>query len=163
MIRYVARNFDLALQQMADAVSDCPDALWESDLWPDEAPTAARPGGGLHGSAPWFLAYHALSCLDYDLTGGFDPWRPPAPFDDNTFGLPNRAFTKAEVLGYVEWCRERARATLDTLTDEAASRPVADEHRYAGTAFGEIVGGIPLHVVEHAAQLRQFARQRPKA
>ena len=31
--------------------------------------TGPGPYGGLHGSSPWFLAYHALTCLDYDLAG----------------------------------------------------------------------------------------------
>src|SRR5206468_2804518 len=40
---------------------------------PDEAPTGPTPHGGLHGSAPWFLAYHALLTFDYDLTAEFEP------------------------------------------------------------------------------------------
>ena len=46
---------------MEAALTDCPDDLWEADLWPDEAPTGPTPHGGLHGSSPWFLAYHALT------------------------------------------------------------------------------------------------------
>src|SRR4051794_7547951 len=105
---------------MGAAVSDCPDGLWETDLWPQDAPTRPRPEGGLHGSAPWFLAYHALTCLDYDLTGEFAPWQPPQPFDDNTYSLPNRVFAKAEVVGYIDWCRVRARDAADALTEEMA-------------------------------------------
>jgi len=56
----------------------------------------------LHGSAPWFLAYHALSCVDYDLSGEFEPWEPPQPFDENTWSFPNRMFTRAELLGYLD-------------------------------------------------------------
>ena len=64
----MASNFDQALRFMEAALVDCPDDLWKTDLWPDEAPTGPAPHGGMHGSAPWFLAYHALSTLDYDLT-----------------------------------------------------------------------------------------------
>ena len=39
------------------ALTDCPNELWQTNLWPDEAPTAPRPHGGLHGSAPWFRGY----------------------------------------------------------------------------------------------------------
>jgi hypothetical protein len=127
-----------------------------ADLWPDEAPTGPGPYGGLHGSAPWFLAYHALVCLDYDLTGEFEPWEPPQPFDENTFSSPNRMFTKPELLAYVDWCRGRVRQTLDALTEEMAARPLPGTHRYHGTLFGVLVGSVPLHVVEHAAQIRQF-------
>lgn len=152
----LASTFDIALRLMEAALADCTDDLWRTDLWPDEARTAPTPHGGLHGSAPWFLGYHALSCLDYDLTGDFEPWAPPQPFDDNTYGFPNRIFTRPELLGYVDWCRGRVRQTLDTLTEESAARPLPSTHRYQGMAFGVIVGNVPGHVVEHAAQIRQF-------
>jgi len=151
-----ARNFEDALRLMEAAIADCPDGMWETDLWADEAPTGPTPYGGLEGSAPWFLAYHALFCLDYDLSGEFEPWEPPQPFDQNTYAFPNRVFTKPELLGYVDWCRGRVRGTLDSLTEDGAARPLPRAHRYHGTLFGVIVGGIPLHVVEHASQIRQF-------
>jgi hypothetical protein len=155
-VQSMASNFEDALRRMEAALTACPDGLWETDLWPDEAPTGPGPHGGLHGSAPWFLGYHALSCLDYDLSGEFEPWKPPQPFDENTWSFPNRMFTRAELLGYVEYCRGRARRTLDALTEDAAARPLPDAHRYHGTLFGVLIGNIPLHVVEHAAQIRQF-------
>jgi hypothetical protein len=135
----MAHNFEQALRLMEAALTDCPDDLWQTDLWPDEAPTAPAPHGGLHGSAPWFLGYHALTTLDYDLTGEFEPWAPPQPFDDNTYAFPNRKFTKPELLGYVDWCRGRVRQTLDGLTEEMAARPLPSAHRYHGMLFGVIV------------------------
>ena len=122
-VQSMARNFEDALRMMEAALADCPDELWETDLWPD-APTGPGPHGGLHGSAPWFLGYHALTCLDYDLSGDFEPWAPPQPFDENTWSFPNRMFTKAELLGHIDYCRERVRRTLDALTDAAAARPL---------------------------------------
>jgi hypothetical protein len=85
-VQSMASNFEQALRLM-EALTDCPDDLWETDLWPDEAPTGPTPHGGLHSSAPWFLAYHALSTLDYDLTAEFEPWEPPQPFDENTYAF----------------------------------------------------------------------------
>jgi hypothetical protein len=152
----MAHNFDQALRLMEAALTDCPDDLWQTDLWPDQAPTHPTPHGGLHGSAPWFLGYHALTTLDYDLAGEFEPWAPPPPLDENTFAFPNRWFTKPELVGYLDWCRGRVRQTLDGLTEEMAARPLPAAHRYHGTLFGVVVGGLPLHVVEHAAQIRQF-------
>jgi hypothetical protein len=155
-VQSLAHNFEQTLRLMETALTDCPDELWQTDLWPDEAPTAPTPHGGLHGSAPWFLGYHALNTLDYDLAGEFEPWAPPQPFDDNTYGFPNRRFTKPELLGYVDWCRGRVRQTLDGLTEEMAARPLPSAHRYHGMLFAVIVGSMPLHVVEHASQIRQF-------
>jgi hypothetical protein len=155
-VQSLASTFGAALRIMEAALTDCSEALWQTDLWPDEAPTGPAPHGGLHGSAPWFLGYHALSCLDYDLTGDFEPWAPPPPFDDNTYAFPNRVVTKPELLGYVEWCRGRVRRTLDALTEESAGRPLPPTHRYHGMAFGVLIGNIPGHLIEHAAQIRQF-------
>ena len=155
-VRSMASNFERALRLMEAALTDCPDDLWETDLWPDEAPTGPTPLGGLHGSAPWFLGYHALSTLDYDLTAEFEPWEPPRPFDENTSAFPNRTFTRSELLGYVDHCRGRVHRTLGALTEEAAARPLPDAHRYHGMQYGEMVGSLPLHVVEHASQIRQF-------
>lgn len=155
-VQSLTHNFEEALRLMEAALADCPEDLWQTDLWPDEAPTRPGPHGGLHGSAPWFLGYHALSCLDYDLTGEFEPWRPPEPFDDNTFAYPNRVFTKPELLGYVDWCRGRVGHTLDALTEEMLTRPLPSAHRMHGMLFGVLIGSLPLHVVEHASQVRQF-------
>jgi hypothetical protein len=65
-------------------------------------------------------------------------------------------FTKAELLGYIDYCRGRVRRTLDALTDDDAAWPLPGAHRYHGTLFGVLVGSIPVHVVEHASQIRQF-------
>ena len=155
-VQSMASNFEEALRLMEAALTDCPDELWEVDLWPDEAPTSPTPHGGLHGSAPWFLAYHALLTLDYDLTAEFEPWEPPKPFDENTSAFPDRVFTKAELLRYADFCRGRVRRTLEALTEDAVARPLPGAHRYHGMLYGVIVGSMPLHVVEHASQIRQF-------
>ena len=152
----MASNFEEALRLMEAALTDCPVDLWETDLWPDEAPTSPTPHGGLHGSAPWFLAYHGLLTLDYDLSAEFEPWEPPQPFDENTYAFPNRMFTKVELLSYLDYCRERVHQTLDVLTEDAAARPLPVSHRYHGMLYGVIVGSMPLHVLEHASQIRQF-------
>jgi hypothetical protein len=156
LVQSMANNFEESLRLMGAAITDCPDILWEKDLWPDEAPTSPTSYGGLHGSAPWFLAYHALLTLDYDLTAEFEPWKPPSPFDENTYAFPNRVFTRAELLGYVEYCRARVLRTLDDHFEEKAVWPLPDAHRDHDTLFGVKVGGIPLHVTEHASQIRQF-------
>jgi len=155
-VESIAANFDAGLRLMEAALADCPERLWETDLWPDEAPTGSAEYGGLHGSAPWFLGYHALTCLDYDLSGDFEPWAPPPPFDDNTYSFPNRVFTQPELVSYVGWCRGRVDRTLGLLTEGAAARPLPRSHRHHPMTYGVLIGAIPLHLVEHASQIRQF-------
>lgn len=157
-VAILGAQFESALTLLANALGDCPDRLWAVDLWPDEAPAGRAPHGsrGLVGSAPWYIAHHALVCLDYDLTGGWELWQPPPPFDQREWAYPTRLFTRPELLGYIDWCRGRVRRVLDTLTEERAGILLPGEHRYQGTPFGVMAGSIPLHVVEHAAQIRQF-------
>jgi hypothetical protein len=155
----LSAGFDLALGQLSSALQDCPAELWETDLWPDESPTRLHDGGALRGSAPWILAHHALVCLDYDLTGELSRWVPPAPIGDSLlYADPTRLFSKPELLAYLDHCRDRVQSTLSELTDELAATPVPSTHRYAGTLYGVLLGSIPPHVVEHAAQIRQFLR-----
>ncbi len=155
-VESLASNFNVALRLLEAALTDCPDNVWLRDLWPEEASTGPTSQGGLHGSAPWFLAYHVLLTLDYDLTAEFEPWEPPPPFDENTYAFPNRVFTKSELLRYIEYNRGKVERTLDDLTEDAVARLLPAAHRYHGMPYGVIVGGMSLHVVEHASQIRQF-------
>lgn len=91
----MANNFEQALRLMSAALTDCLDDLWETDLWPDEAPNGPTPHGGLHGTSPLVLGVpRPAGLLDYDLTAEFEPWEPPQPFDENTYAFPNRVFTR---------------------------------------------------------------------
>ena len=153
----MARKFEQALRLMEAALSDCPGELWETDLWPDEAstgPTRVRRAARL---CAWFLGYHSLFTLDYDLTAEFEPWAPPQPFDDDTYAFPNRVFTKDELLGYLGYCRVRVRRTLEgahggTCQLDRCPTPIET----TTCRDGVVVGGIPLHVHRPAAQIRQF-------
>ena len=58
-VQRMASNIEEARRLLEPVLTDCPDDLWETDLWPDEVPTGRTPHGGLHGSSPWFLASHA--------------------------------------------------------------------------------------------------------
>jgi len=156
----LSRSFEFALGHMESALSDWPEELWEVDIWP-EAPTRNLPGGGIGGSSPWLLAHHALTLLDYDLTGGFEAWEPPPPFDQHIGGEANRVFTKAEVLGYLDWCRGRVSRTIEGLSEETAVLPLPTTHRYNGTPYGVIAFGIPMHVLQHAEQIRQYLDHGP--
>src|SRR4029077_6153117 len=51
-VQSMAHNFEQALRLLEAALTDCPDDLWQTDLWPDEAPTAPAPARGLPRFAP---------------------------------------------------------------------------------------------------------------
>jgi hypothetical protein len=61
-------------------------------------------------------------------------------------------------LATLSMLRELANVRHGCLKTRAtmAARPLPSAHRYHGMPFGVIVGSMPLHVVEHASQIRQF-------
>lgn len=118
-------------------------------------------------STPWSIAWHALECFDYDLSGEFEPWRPPAPFADHPHwrDLPSldRPWTPPEIDGYVDYCRERLTAVLAEMTEEKAARLLPESHRYDGQPHAWIIAGMVGHTTEHASQIRQFSTAPPTA
>jgi hypothetical protein len=120
---------------------------------------------------PWGVAWHALERLDFLLTGGFVPWDvwPPladrlaegtaavqtaAPTSTGHTGLDlmtmSIPWSRDDLLAYLGYCRRRTAETLEGLTDEKAST-----QRGRRTYAGRLMQAYD-HVVEHAAQIRQF-------
>jgi len=60
------------------------------------------------------------------------------------------------MLGYLEYCRTRVRDTLAGMTDEQATTPLPQAHRYSGQPHAWIITSAVGHTNEHAAQIRQF-------
>jgi hypothetical protein len=179
-VESLRRNFEQALDLMAAAVRDCTDELWERSMWQVPAPGADHQFLGpdwnpitdaahrstlidqwvLRRSTPWSVAWHALEVFDYDLNGEFGPWAPPPPFAGHPHwrDLPSlpTAWSRSEITGYVDHCRQRARATLEDMNDEKAATALPPTHRYQGQPYAWILTGLVLHTTEHASQIRQF-------
>jgi hypothetical protein len=104
------------------------------------------------------MAWHALEILDYDLNGESGPWTPPPPFTGHPHwrDLPSlpAAWSRSEVLDYIDYCRRQVRNTLAAMTDEKAATPLPPAHRYGGQLHAWIITGLIGHTTEHAAQIR---------
>jgi hypothetical protein len=59
------RQFAIAIDSFGDALKNCPDELWEKQLWADEPDQWVAAGF----SKFWYLGYHTLFWLDLYLTG----------------------------------------------------------------------------------------------
>jgi hypothetical protein len=172
----IHRSFDQALELLAAAVGDCTDELWEASMWQAPAPALDQAVLGAAGepvsdpvqrlalaqrhATPWGVAWHALEVLDYDLNGEFGPWAPPPPFTGHAHWrdltrLPV-AWSRSQVLGYIDYCRERVRTTLASMTDDRAAAPLPPAHRYAGRPHAWAITALVGHTTEHASQIRQF-------
>jgi len=153
------RQFAVAIDQLSDALRDCPDALWEGRLWEDEPDQWVAKGFGTF----WYIGYHTLFWLDLYLTGAEEGFAPPAPFDlvemvDDEV-LP-RVYTRAELLGYLDLCRTRCETTIRTLTVERANEPCA--FPWGTVPFAELLLYTMRHVQEHAAHLGMFLGQQAR-
>ena len=167
----LARMYGVMTDELEKAIRECPDELWEESLWevrksdPYVWPVRRVDGSdeGEHllqvYSAFWNVAYHTLFFFDCYLEGGGEGCVPPPPFraeDQGENVIPDRSYTKDELLSYVEHCRSKAQATMDSLTPEQALRPAGRR----GRPFADLLMHNLLHVREHSAQMSMFLGQR---
>lgn len=166
-VESLGRNMNSALDLMEAVIRDCPDELWHTNLWevPGQAIEVRDADGTLvtepaerdalaqWQGQPWGVAWHALEVLEANLTAYFVPWKPWDGFggkgQDHVAAL-SRPWTRTEMLRYLGYCRERAAYALMDFTEDRASTPIGNR------LYVERVMGKVSHVVEHAAQVRQF-------
>ena len=104
-------QFGAAIDMLENAIRACPDELWGD--------RSQRP-------EPWYLAFHTLFWLDLYLSESPDGFAPPAPFGLEEFDpagvIPERPYTKEELLTYLEHGSRKCHERIEALTDESASR-----------------------------------------
>ena len=153
------RQFSVAIDTFGNALRNCPDELWEKQLWKDQPDQWVAAGF----SAFRYLGYHTLFWLDLYLTGAEEGFAPPAPFDlvemEPHETLP-RIYTKEELLGYLDDCRQRCQETIRALTSEQANRLC--RFSWGELPFAELLLYTMRHVQEHAAQLSLFLAQQAR-
>ena len=98
---------------LANAIKACPDSVWS----------------GRGRSAFWYLAFHALFFLDLYLSSeGESRFHPPPPFGltelEPEVVVPEPAYRKDELLGYLEHCRKKLDAVMAGMTEAWAADPV---------------------------------------
>jgi hypothetical protein len=141
------RQFGAAIAMLENAVAACPEELWRD--------RSAQPEF-------WYMVYHTLFFLDLYLSGTVEGFSPPAPYNldelDPAGILPERVYTKAELLSYLEFCRAKCRGVFETLTDERARELC--EFPWIKMSFGELLLSNLRHVQHHSAQLNLILRQK---
>ena len=148
------RQFGAAIQMLENALQSCPDDLWSACLWRDPA---ERP----EYAEFWYLAFHTLFWLDLYLSGSVEGFTPPAPFTldelDPAGLLPDRPYTRDELLAYLQHSRQKCCATIEALTDERAAQVC--KFLWGEVPFAGLLLDNMRHVQEHAAQLSLFLGQ----
>jgi hypothetical protein len=139
-------EFGAALQMLEDVIVACPAEVWGSDLKEDQF---------------WFLAYHTLIWTDFYSSESTADFRPPKPFSlgEILIGhLPERVYSKDELLRYLEFDFEKSRHLIRSLTPEKAEQRFVCEFKKFNLL--ELVIYNTRHVQHHAAQLNMLLRQR---
>ncbi len=150
------RQFAAAIDMLGNALRDCPDELWDKMMWGDPADPWIAAGS----SKFWYVGSHALFWLDLYLSGPEDSFHPPEPFDLSEMdpqGRMPRMYSREELLGYLDYCREKCKATILSMTSEEASRVCRFGSREM--PFAELQLYNMRHVQEHGAQLHMFLGQ----
>lgn len=137
------RQFGAAIDMLENAITMCPPELWDDERM------------------FWHNAYHVLFFLDYDLSEDPLHFAPPVPFTlselDPAGILPERVYSKEELLVYCRYARVRCHERIAGLTDEGAAELLDNGYRVF-PVLEVLIHGM-RHVQHHAAQLNLLLRQ----
>jgi hypothetical protein len=149
------RQFGSAIDMLENALLACPEEFWHVRLSNDRTLPPEF-------SEFWYVAYHTLFWLDLYLTGAIEGFAPPSPFTlaelDPTGVLPERTYTRDELLIYLEHGRQKCRRVIEALTDDRARQ--ACKFSWGETSFFGLLLDNMRHVQEHAAQLNLVLGQK---
>lgn len=130
-------------------------------LWPDDFWNSRKRF--------FFNAYHCLIFLDYYLTIPAKVFSSPLSFtiamSDNVLGdavddlIPDRIYSKKELLDYLQSCREKCRKVIAGLTEEKLKERWIEAEGTMNYSVLEILLYNMRHVQHHAAQLNLLLRQ----
>lgn len=154
------KHFGASIDMLSNAIAACPDAYWHSNR------------------KFFYTAYHTTVFLDYYLTippNDFFPLLPytltmaaliPAEAIDDV--VPDRMYSKEELVDYVKRCREKCRALITSLTPEKLKESwIAGQGTMNLDLSGQAALGYPVleillynmkHVQHHVAQLNLLLR-----
>jgi len=136
------KQFGASIDMLENAITLCPDELWNEERF-------------------WYSSFHCLFWLDYYLTLEPNSFAPPEPFTLSEFdpsgALPERAYSKTEVLSYLQHNRQKCHTLMASLSDEVANQRWINE--YKNYSVFEITLYNMRHVQHHAAQLNLLLRQ----
>lgn len=136
-------QFGASIKMLENAIELCPANFWDNE------------------KKFWYITYHCLFWLDYYLTLNPDEYAPPPPYTLSEFdpegAMPDRTYSKEELLSYLQYCRNKCHDLVLGLTDPiASSRWINDYRNYS---VFEIILYNMRHVQHHTAQLNLLLRQ----
>lgn len=143
----ILSQFGASIEMMENAIKTCPENLWSDRTQKPEY---------------WYLVYHTLFWLDFYLTENPDDYNPPDQFTltelDPDGILPDRVYTKDELLNYLKFCRSKCEKTITNLTVEKTNQ----NYKFGSIemSFGELLVYNLRHVQHGVGQLNLILRQK---
>ena len=146
------KQFGASIDMLKNAIALWPEAHWHTD------------------KRFFYTAYHCLVFLDYYLSIPAKHMSSPLPFtivaedkipeealDDI---VPDRIYSKEELLGYLQSNREKCRSVIAGLTEEKLKEQWIEVEGDRKYPVLELLLYNMRHVQHHAAQLNMLLRQR---
>jgi hypothetical protein len=132
------RQFGASLDMFENAIRQCPDSLWNDNE-----------------NNYWYNVYHTLFFLDYYSTETPDGFSPPEPFTLSEFDtegtMPERVYSKHELLNYLQYGREKTRLLISGLTSEKTK--LRWINKWQNYSIVELILDNMRHVQHHVGQL----------
>ncbi len=136
-------QFGASLDMLENAITTCPYSIWETE------------------SKFWYIAYHTLFYTDYYLSEEPDDFLPPEPFTLSEFDpsgiLPERTYTREELLTYLEHCRQKAHSLITRMDETLAAKRFVNPYR--NYSILELLLYNMRHIQHHGGQLHMLIRQ----
>jgi hypothetical protein len=143
--KIITSQIGASIKMLENSITSCSDELWTEDSLP---------------LSFWNQVYHVLFYLDLYLSESETTFVPPPQYKPLEAGpngpVPQKVYSRKELMEYLEYNRTKANTTISSLTDEKA-------HQKCGFDWIEIsVAELFLynirHVQHHAAQLNRMLR-----
>jgi uncharacterized damage-inducible protein DinB len=137
------QQFGASIKMLQNAIEACPNEIWHSK------------------NNFWYLSFHTLFFLDYYLTLKPKDFYPPSPFTLSEFEdkMPDRVYSKEELLKYCDFCKAKCKELLLSLNEEILEQKWVNESGTMNFSVFEILLYNLRHVQHHVGQLNLLLRQ----
>ncbi|MCP9766599.1 DinB family protein [Lacihabitans sp. LS3-19] len=136
-------QFGASIEMLENAIKVCPDEHWNSE------------------KRFWYNAFHCLFFLDYYLCTTPKTFSPTPPFTTSEFEdkMPERVYSKVELLAYLAHSQKKAKSLIFALNEEKLNERWINSSGSMDYSIFEIILYNMRHVQHHAAQLNMILRQ----
>ena len=151
------KQFGAAIDMFENAIAKAPEQLWTYNYSTGKDTLNAKHIDEVRSSY-WYIAFHTLFFTDYYLDMDPDKFKMPAPFkikeEDIDEVMPEKIYTKEELLAYVSHCRNKLHNLLKDMDEAKAA------HRWKNPwkdySMIEITMYNMRHVMHHTGQLNMM-------